>query len=280
MITFAAKLASMEINSLSEWIRYLEVNGINTFSFEKVREVFSNASEQNLFNTLYRLTVKKRVISVYRGFYVIIPPQYAAKGIVAPAYYIDQLMKYVSKPYYICLLNAAEVFGAAHQRSQHFSIMTVYPMANVSKSKNNLLDWVYRKEIPEKFLQTRNSESGTVRFSNPELTAIDLIQYEKQVGGLSKVATVLEELTEQTDFSKATNEIFDYTSVATIQRLGFILERILHQNMQADILYEQLLIYGKRLNYIPLSTRSKNKTVEKDTRWKLSINTQIETDDV
>jgi len=43
----------MENPSLSEWIRHLEVHGINTFSFEKVRETFPNASEQNLFNALY-----------------------------------------------------------------------------------------------------------------------------------------------------------------------------------------------------------------------------------
>ena len=270
----------MENLSLSEWIRHLEVHGINTFSFEKVRETYPNVSEQNLLNSLYRLTIKKRIISVYKGFYVIIPPQYAAKGIVAPVYYIDQLMKYIGKPYYISLLNAAELFGAAHQRSQRFSVMTVYPSVNVSKAKNNILDWVYRKEIPEKFLQTKNSETGIVRFSNPELTAIDLIQYGKHVGGLSRAATVLEELTEQTNFSKVSNELLDYTSVAAIQRLGFILENILEQNQQADILYEQLRIYGKRLNYVPLSTRSANKNAEKDTHWKIYINIEIETDEL
>jgi hypothetical protein len=270
----------MENLSLSGWIRKLEIHGINTFSFEKVRETFPNISGQNIFNSLYRLTIKKRIVSVYKGFYVIIPPQYAAKGIVAPTYYIDQLMAYIGKPYYISLLNAAELFGAAHQRSQRFSVMTVYPSANVSRAKNNILDWVYKKDIPEKFLQTKNSETGIVRFSNPELTAIDLVQYEKHVGGLSRAATVLEELTAQTDFSKMSNDLFDYTSVATIQRLGFILENILEQNQQADILYEQLRNYGKRLNYIPLSTRSASKNIEKDTRWKIYINTTIETDDL
>jgi hypothetical protein len=245
-----------------------------------VRETFPNISGQSIFNSLYRLAIKKRIVSVYKGFYVIIPPQYAAKGIVAPTYYIDQLMAYIGKPYYISLLNAAELFGAAHQRSQRFSVMTVYPSANVSRAKNNILDWVYKKDIPEKFLQTKNSETGVVRFSNPELTAIDLIQYEKHVGGLSRAATVLEELAAQTDFSKMSNDLFDYTSVATIQRLGFILESILEQNQQADILYEQLRNYGKRLNYIPLSTRSASKNAEKDTHWKIYINTKIETDDL
>jgi predicted transcriptional regulator of viral defense system len=266
--------------TLSEWIRNSEVHGFNTFSFEQVREVFPNASEQNLSNSLYRLTIKKRIVSVYKGFYVIIPPQYAAKGIVAPAYYIDQLMEYIGKPYYISLLNAAELYGAAHQRSQRFSVMTVYPSANVSKTKNNILDWVYRKEIPGQFLQTKNSETGIVRFSNPELTAIDLIQYEKYIGGLSRVATVLAELTEETDFSKVSNELLDYTSVSTIQRLGFILDRILEENRPADILYKQLCNYGKRLNYVPLSTRSESRNAEKDIRWKIYINTEIEIDDL
>ena len=266
--------------SLSEWIRILEIHGFNTFSFEKVREAFPNTSEQNLSNSLYRLNVKKRIVSVYKGFYVIIPPQYAAKGIVAPTYYIDQLMRYIGKAYYISLLNAAELHGAAHQRSQRFSVMTIYPSANVSKAKNNILDWIYRKEIPEKFLQTKNSETGIIRFSNPELTAIDLIQYEKHIGGLSRAATVLEELVEETDFSKVSNDLLDYTSVSAIQRLGFILENILEQKQQASILYKQLLNYGKRLNYVPLSTRSVKRNVEKDIRWKIDINTEIETDDL
>ena len=266
--------------TLSEWIRNLEVHGRNTFSFEKVREAFPNASIQTLSNSLYRLVAKKRIVSVYKSFYVIIPPQYVAKGIVAPTYYIDQLMEYIGKPYYVSLLNAAELYGAAHQRSQRFTVMTVYPSTNVSKAKNNILDWIYRKDIPENFLQTRNSETGTVRYSSPELTAIDLLQYEKHIGGLSRAATVLAELTEETDFSKVSSELLDYTSISAVQRLGFILENILEENEQANVLYKQLCSYGKRLNYVPLSTRSTNKNAEKDTRWKVYINTEIEIDDL
>jgi hypothetical protein len=68
--------------------------------------------------------------------------------------------------------------------------------------------------------------------------------------------------------------------VSAIQRLGFILDNILEENEQADILYRQLYNYGKKLNYVPLSTRLANKNVEKDSRWKIYINTEIEVDEL
>ncbi len=74
-------------------------------------------------------------MSVYKGFYVIVPIQYAAKRIVPPIYYIEQLMSFLKKPYYICLLNAAELLGAAHQRPQKFSVMTILPKSSVSENK-------------------------------------------------------------------------------------------------------------------------------------------------
>jgi predicted transcriptional regulator of viral defense system len=258
----------------------MEAHGFHTFSVERVRGAFPGASEQNILNSLYRMTVKRRIVSVYKGFYVIVPPHYSVKGIVAPTYYIDSLMEYIGKPYYVGLLNAAEQHGAAHQRSQRFSVITVFPSANVSKAKNNILDWVYRKDIPERFLQTKNSEMDIIRFSNPELTAIDLVQYEKHAGGLSRAATVLAELVETTDFSKVSDELLDYTSVSAVQRLGFILDSVLEENRQANVLYERLLGYGKRLNYVPLSTRSTNVNAGKDTRWKININTDIEIDEI
>ncbi len=266
--------------SLNEWIRMLEIHGTNTFSFDMVSETFAGVSKQTLFNALYRQSIKKRIVSVYKGFYVIIPPQYAARGIIAPTYYIDQLMSYIGKPYYIGLLNAAELMGAAHQRTQRFSVVTIHPTVNVSKTKNDILDWIYRKDIPEKFLLQKNSETGTIRYSCPELTAIDLVHYEQYCGGLSRAATVLAELTEQTDFSVINNELIGFTSVATLQRLGFILENIIEERAQADILYQQLLNYGKRLNYIPLSSRSATFSNDKDYRWKIRINTKLEIDEL
>lgn len=266
--------------TIREWIRDREISGFPTFSVEEVRLTFPNYSEQVIKNDLFRLSSQGIVSPVYKGFYVIIPPHYASKRMIPPIYYIDQLMKYLNKPYYVSLLNAAEIHGAAHQRPQRFSIMTVFPKSTVSLSKNNALIWVYRKEIPRDFLLSKNSETGVIYYSNAELTAIDTVQYEQYIGGLSRAATILEELTEKLDFSGASNNLFDYTSIATIQRLGYILEEVLEEKEIANVLYEELTLYVKRFKYIPLTTHKPKDSVKKNSRWKVNINTIIEIDEI
>ena len=277
MITFALKPLNMTIR---EWIRHREISGFPTFSVEDIRLAFPNYSEQVISNELFRLSSQDTLYSAYKGFYVIIPPQYAAKRIVPPIYYIDQLMSYLEKPYYISLLSAAEILGAAHQRPQRFSIMTIYPKSSVSTSKNNTLVWTYRKEIPSDFLLSKNSETGVIRYSNVELTSIDIVQYEQHIGGLSRAATILEELAEKMDFRDASKKLFGHTSIATIQRLGYILEEVLGQKEVAEALYTELLLYAGRFRYVPLSTNRSKKNAEKNTRWKVDINLTIETDEI
>ena len=207
--------------------------GVSSFSFKEVWHFFTASSKQTIKNELYRQSLQKRILPVYKGFYVIIPPQYAAKNIVPPVYYIEQLTAFLEKPYYICLLSAAELLGVAHQHPQKFSVMTMLPKPSISETKNNLLEWLYRKSIPKRFLRTKNSETGVITFSNPELTAIDIVQYEQYAGGMARVATVLEELIEQTDFSNAANGLFENTTIPAIQRLGFILENVLNKRKHA-----------------------------------------------
>ena len=65
-----------------------------------------------------------------------------------------------------------------------------------------MINWFYRDSLPEDTLIIRNTETGTIRISNPLLTAADLVQNQQHVGGLSRVATILEELTDQIDIER------------------------------------------------------------------------------
>ena len=189
-------------------------------------------------------------------------------------------MAYLSKPYYVCMLSAAELLGAAHQRPQQFSVMTTFPKRRVISTRNVIIDWFYREELPEDALITKNTETGTIRISNPLLTAADLVQYQQHVGGLSRVATILEELAEQIDIKSQFASLASFVKKVTWQRLGYILEHVVEENELADELYDQIRNLPGSLMYMPLSTSAENNTSERNCRWKININVQIEKDDL
>lgn len=277
IIIFAPKSFIM---TLQKWIKDRAIHGFPTFSIEDVRETGMYSSEQILQNELYRLCSNKTIASVYRGFYVIIPVQYVLRGSVPATYYIDQLMAYLNKPYYVCMLSAAELLGAAHQRPQQFSVMTTFPKRRVVSTRNVIIDWFYREGLPEDALITKNTETGTIRISNPLLTAADLVQYQQHVGGLSRVATILEELSEQINIKSQFASLASFVKKVTWQRLGYILEHVVEENELADELYEQIRNLPGSLMYMPLSTSAEDNTSERNSRWKININVQIEKDDL
>jgi len=266
--------------TLQKWIEDRAIHGYPTFSIEDVRAVGMYSSEQILQNELSRLCSNKTIANVYRGFYVIIPTQYVLRGSVPATYYIDQLTTNLGKPYYVCMLSAAELLGAAHQRPQQFSIMTTFPKRRVVSTRNVTIDWFYRDKLPEGALITKNTETGNIKISNPLLTAADLVQYQQHVGGLSRVATILEELSEQIDIKAQFTTLALTEKKVVWQRLGYLLENVIEEKILADDLYEQLRSLPGFLNYLPLSTSAKDNTSNRDSRWKININIQIETDDI
>ncbi len=263
--------------NISDWIHSREIRGKATFSIADVKDAFAERPSKSINTELSRQVSRGRVQSVYRGFYVIVPVQYQLKGVIPPAYYVDGLMEYVGKPYYLGLLSAAAMHGATHQRAMKAQVMTVVPRIKES-GKNSLLDWNYRQEIPEAFVVKKNAEIGTLRYSGPELTAVDLVQFASHVGGYQRVATVLAELMDSVDMEKM-GEFLRFTTVATIQRLGYLLECVLSRQDQADALFRVLKAQGT-WNSILLSNDRDRREGAQANRWHVNGNIDIEVDDL
>jgi len=121
--------------TISKWIKDREQRGMVTFSVEDVVHAFPSMDMAQLKNTLYRYSLNKDILSVYKGFYVIIPPHYKRSGVVPPSYYVNQLMRHLEKPYYVGLLNAAEIYGAAHQRPSVIYHRNLLSKGNTSTKK-------------------------------------------------------------------------------------------------------------------------------------------------
>lgn len=263
--------------NISDWIHGREIRGKATFSIVNVKDAFAERPSKSINTELSRQVSRGRVQSVYRGFYVIVPVQYQLKGVIPPVYYVDDLMDYVGKPYYVGLLSAAAMHGATHQRAMKTQVMTVLPRIKAS-GKNSLLDWSYRQQIPEAFVMKKNAEIGTLRYSGPELTAVDLVQFASHVGGYQRVATVLAELMDSVDVERM-YRLMPFTSVTTIQRLGYLLEHVLLRQDQADALFQVLKTQGS-WNSILLSNDQDRRDGAPANRWHVNGNIDIEVDDL
>jgi len=71
-----------------------------------------------------------------------------------------------------------------------------------------------------------------------------------------------------------------WLDITSIQRLGYILDKIIDQKEQAEVLYAFLKQRPKAVRYRQLSKIHPPVTTQRDTKWKLFINTQIQPDDI
>ena len=172
------------------------------------------------------------------------------------------------------------LIGAAHQRPMSDVVMTERPKLTAPKTENRLVRFVYRQEIPREFLLEKNGEGGVVRYSNAELTAVELVQYEQYAAGLSHVATVLEELLEATDFAHASEGVFKVCKDSAIQRLGYLVEREIGDERQGEVIYHEWVRTCKVPHFVPLALHSPMSAFRRDERWKVDVNVTIERDEV
>jgi predicted transcriptional regulator of viral defense system len=267
--------------SIGNWIVELQKRGTVTFSRDEVEKQFPNSSNSAIKFSLNRLAKNKKIASVWKGFYVIIPVEYATWGSAPPVLYIDYLMQHINRKYYVALLNAAEFYGAAHQRPQQYSVVCEFPPVRDLSKKDTLVHFVVtRKTIPQLWLKSFNTQKGVVIVSKPELTAADLITFQKEIGGLNRACTVLYELMEVGRFGKLDKSFFEYVPTSTIQRLGYLLEKALEQPKQADILYSKAQTHGCCFQKIPLKNNKPTEGCEMDNKWKVVINEYIEIDEL
>jgi predicted transcriptional regulator of viral defense system len=265
-------------NYVLNWIEKQQSWGKYVFSLEQIRTDFPDISEQALVLALTRLSTKGRVLSVYKGFYLIVPPEYTSRGLLPPMLFIDSLMKFVNKPYYVGLLSAAALHGAAHQQPQEFFVVTNTKQLTTQK-KGLKINYITKKFIPEDLLEKRKTESGNVNVSNPELTAADIVYYDNRIGGINRAASVLNELSEVMKPERITEELINTFTIPTIQRLGYLLDVVLEQKTLADKLYAESRKLKKEFFRQPLKAGLEKTGFPKDDRWKIIINTDIEIDE-
>ena len=264
---------------LEYWVEECQSKGKLAFSLAELKKSFENDSETALKRVLDRLSKKEKVVSVFKGYYVIVPPQYSSKGILPPAMFIDGLMKFLERKYYVALLNAAALHGSSHQQPQEYFIVTSYPTLRATNKKGLKINYISTRQLPPDALtEKKKTETGYINISNPLLTTIDLISYEKKIGGLNRATTVINDLLETVKRNDISEELINYASVSSLLRLGFIFDEVLNKKEFAEKIFSLCTKAGIKFYLIPLKASGKKNKEKINEKWKLMINTEIEID--
>lgn len=273
------KALEIKYPRLEDWIENLQAKGKNAFSLSQVKEAFNGISDDALHLSLSRYRDKNKILSILRGYYLIISPKYAAMKIIPPVNFIDGLMKSLDRPYYVGLLSAASMQGASHQQPQEFFVFTDLP-AMRSINKNGIkINFISIVSFPkEETLEKVKTEVGYLNISPAPQTILDLIYFEDRVGGLSRASTVISELVENVSPSQFSNKLLARAKYSTLQRLGYLLEEVIDKKNIADGIYKFLRDSEIHLSKIPLDSSCKKEGFEVNKKWNLIINTTIELD--
>jgi len=222
---------------------------------------------------LRRLKVKGAIADPFRGFHVIVPPEYRRIACLPAEQFVPQLLQYLGEPYYVALLSAAELHGAAHQRPQAFQVITKRNRREITCGAVRV-QFHARKDMLETTVVQKQTPRGLLRVASPEATALELIGYAEQCGGLDNVVSVLAELAETLDASLLREEC-THSPIAWVQRLGYVLDLIGHSGTAESLVPE---VCKRAKEVAPLVRAASRSGARRDARWKLAVNAIVESD--
>jgi predicted transcriptional regulator of viral defense system len=257
--------------AMSLWVEQLQSRGRYTFTREQA-ESDTERSFVAAQTALRRLKQRGRVVSPRRGFYVLVPPEYRVTGSPPASWFIDDLMRYLGQPYYVGLLSAAAIHGAAHQQPMVFQVITGKPTRDMRAGKVTL-QFSMNGKAEQMPVVEQQTETGTMRVATPETCAFDLVRYPATAGHLSNAAMVLSELAEHLD-GETLVKVAPLVRLPDVQRLGYLLDAIVEVEV-ADQLAGWL--QERKPRPVPLHP-GEPKGANADNRWHVRPNVDLELD--
>jgi predicted transcriptional regulator of viral defense system len=260
-------------SDLPSWVDSRQEQGLYFFTREEAIQSLQ-FTEEAFKKAAARLAKKNRILRIRSGFFVIIPLEYRPSGILPAEWFIADLMAYLEQPYYVGLLSAASLHGAAHQQPQQFQVVTTPPQREIRK-QGLAIRFFFKTNFKATPVAQIKVQTGHILVSSPEATALDLIRYARSIGGLDRVMTVLQELGESMDAAKLNDAIKADGSLVCGQRLGWLMEKSGYAALVKELAG---FIADKNPPFTRLDPSLPAADSEKATRWRLLINTDVESD--
>ncbi len=233
-------------------------------------------SEQAIKSELSRLISKNEIVNLRKGFYLILTPRYSSAQKLPIRLYCEKLFKYLDRKYYVALFSAAKFHGASHQQiHSDYIIVEKSEFKDIKKSSFDIRFFTINN-WPKKNILIKKSDAGIYKISSPALTIADIIHYQTKLGGINKILSVIEELSEELIASDLNDLLSWYPNKSTLQRFGFLLEElgICEEFQQLIFLHLQTTKFFPIL-LVPKSNMRPGAIMNK---WKVVVNIKLESD--
>lgn len=256
---------------LEDYLDSLRAKGRYAFSWEEAKQEFS-LTDKALNQNLFRLKARKKIVQIRKGYYAVIPPEYAAQGMIPVPLFLDDMMKTLNHRYYVGLVSAAALHGAAHQQPMESSVITKKPTLRNINSKMIKVRFYIKKTWEIEDIVNIKTDAGYINVSSPELTALDLFYYISSIG-INQAADILRELAEVLKPSKLSAASKRFSQTTALQRLGYVLDVLLQNDALSAAVFK--VLSNRRTIAIPL-VPGKEISGELNPKWKIIKNVEIE----
>jgi predicted transcriptional regulator of viral defense system len=258
--------------SPTAFVDRLQAEGRYSFTLAEFRAV-PGRTKLAVRQALYNLKRQGRIVAPRSGFYVIVPLEYRSAGNPPVSWFIDDLMKKSGRSYYVGILSAAALHGAAHQQAMVFQVVTDRSSRSMRAGRFRVEFHVNRMadKIPVVEMQT---ETGSMRVSAPEATSFDLVRYARAAGGLNNAATVLKELSDKIRPDTLAGLVPLY-ALSDAQRLGYLLD-LVGKSRLTESLWNA--VSRRKPPHVPLAVGKPVAHHAVNPRWRVIINDTVEAD--
>ena len=216
-----------------------------------------------------------KLVSVTKGGWVPVPPEYRIAGAPPPSHFIHQLMEFLGHSYYVGLLSAAAIHGASHQAPMVFQVVTPAKLRGRTIGRGRIR-FIQRSDISDRPRVQHNVPTGRIWISTPEVTVFDLVESPEQSAGLSNSATIIGGLLNDDMLNPA-----EMVSVgakypkAVVQKAGYLIDLMAREmgvEFDTQMLYE-LVKESRYRSLWPGDSPGLH-----DPRWHIVANAEIEHD--
>lgn len=219
MMTQTRTLGSTE----SRLLNRLAASGQIVFSTEQARAALGDG-DQNINKLLHQLTLKRWLLRLEKGKYLILPLEAGMEGLYSIHEFV--IAAHLVQPYAIAYASALSFHGLSDLLPQAVLVATTHRKADVIIEELGL-NFRFIAIRPHKFfgLQTVTIEDQPIQITTPSKTLVDGLDHPELCGGIVELAKGLGRYAQAgADWAQLTSDARALGNRTVFKRLGYLCE--------------------------------------------------------